>query len=188
MRNSVQNLQNNPPTKNRTDFGFYLHSTASITQSGVMSTLKYLLIDGHSVIFAWKMLRTLHQRKPRSAREQLIKTTQILHDSGKWKVTLVFDGKTRGSEETRPQDMIIAYASENETADSLIERTIGAFPYPDQICVVTDDHAEAQTVLSLGAHTESSEWLEAEIQSSQNQLDTTLKSLHQKKSSPSIQF
>jgi len=145
-----------------------------------MSELKYLLVDGHSVLFAWSALRTLHQRKPRSAREQLIKRVQILHDSGKWKVTLVFDGKTRGSEPSRPHEMIIAYASEEETADSLIERTVGAFPHPDRICVVTNDHAEAQTVISLGAHTESAEWLEYEIESCQNQIESTLKSLPKK--------
>ncbi len=145
-----------------------------------MSALKYLLIDGHSVLFAWSELRTLHQRKPQSAREQLIKKVQILHDSGKWKVTLVFDGKTRGSEPSRPQEMIIAYASEDETADSLIERTVGAFSHPDRICVVTNDHAEAQTVISLGAHIESAEWLKYEIESCENQVQSALKSLPKK--------
>lgn len=153
-----------------------------------MSDLKYLLIDGHSVLFAWTALRTLHHGKPRIAREQLIKATQVLHDSGKWKVTLVFDGKTRGREERAPQDMIIAYASENETADSLIERTVGAFPHPDRICVVTNDQAEAQTVRSLGAHTESAEWLELEIESCQGEIQTTLKSIQQKNGSNSIHF
>lgn len=156
---------------------FCLRSNHSVC---LMSETHYLLIDGHSVLFSWKELRLLHQRKPQSAREQLIKAAQVLHDSGKWKVTLVFDGKSRGSEERRTGDIIIAYASENETADSLIERTVGAFPHPDQISVVTNDHAEAQTVIALGAHTESADWLKLELESCQDQMLFTLKSLNQK--------
>jgi predicted RNA-binding protein with PIN domain len=143
-----------------------------------MSDVKYLLIDGHSVLFSWNDLRTLHQQKPRQARDQLIKITQVLHDTGKWRVTLVFDGKTRGNEVTPANSMIVAYASEDETADSLIERTVGAFPHPDRIWVVTNDRAEAQIVTSLGAHTESADWLQFEIQSCNEQLQSSLKNIH----------
>ncbi|MES2309180.1 MAG: NYN domain-containing protein [Verrucomicrobiota bacterium] len=151
-----------------------------------MSDVKYLLVDGHSVLFSWNDLRVLHQRKPRSARDQLIKIIQVLHDTGRWRVTLVFDGKTRGNEVTPTNSMIVAYASEDETADSLIERTVGAFPHPDRIWVVTNDRAEAQTVVSLGAHTESTEWLKFEIDACDELLQNTLKNLNKNVSSNRI--
>ena len=34
---------------------------------------QFLIVDGHSVIFAWPELRALHKRRTASAREQLIK-------------------------------------------------------------------------------------------------------------------
>ncbi|NBQ55599.1 MAG: hypothetical protein EBU36_02935 [Verrucomicrobia bacterium] len=63
------------------------------------SAPRYLLVDGHSVLHAWPELRKLHSSKPASARETLIRQLSRLHDSGKWRVTLVFDGQKGGKEE-----------------------------------------------------------------------------------------
>lgn len=128
-----------------------------------MSLPVYLLVDGHSVLFGWNDLRVLHQRNPRAARDQLISILSRLHDSSDWRVTLIFDGKTRGNESRPSNAMIVAYASQDETADSLIEKTVASFPHPEKISVVTNDRAEGDMILSLGAHIHSVDWLIEEI-------------------------
>lgn len=73
--------------------------------------------------------------------------------------------------------MIVAYASDHETADSMIERTVGAFPHPDRIWVVTNDRAEGNLIISMGAHIQSVDWLIDEIQRGESDLQTLLKTL-----------
>jgi predicted RNA-binding protein with PIN domain len=45
-----------------------------------MST-RYLVVDGHSVIFAWPDLRALHERNRPAARKALADRLQQLHDT-----------------------------------------------------------------------------------------------------------
>ena len=54
---------------------------------------RYLVIDGHSVIFAWPDLRKLHDQNRTVARKALIDRLQHLHDTTDWRVTVVLDGK-----------------------------------------------------------------------------------------------
>jgi predicted RNA-binding protein with PIN domain len=51
----------------------------------------YLLVDGHSIIFAWPDLRTLHQRRTALAREALIKQLRDYQDWSGTRVVVVFD-------------------------------------------------------------------------------------------------
>jgi predicted RNA-binding protein with PIN domain len=125
--------------------------------------LTYLLIDGHSIIFAWPQLRALHQRKPAQARADLIDRLRRLHDTSDWRITLVFDGREGTVEESRPGEMVVAYARTDETADSVIERLVAASGKEGKILVVTADEAERRTVEALGAETASPDWLESEL-------------------------
>ncbi|PYK20611.1 MAG: hypothetical protein DME55_01760 [Verrucomicrobia bacterium] len=54
---------------------------------------RYLIVDGHSVIFAWPELRKLHARRSSSAREALIKQLRDYQDWTGVRVVVVFDGK-----------------------------------------------------------------------------------------------
>jgi len=54
---------------------------------------QFLIVDGHSVIFAWPELRALHKRRTASAREQLTKILTEYQDFTGIQVVLVFDGK-----------------------------------------------------------------------------------------------
>lgn len=128
---------------------------------------RYLVIDGHSVIFAWTDLRKLHDQNRAAARKALIDRLQHLHDTTSWRITLVLDGKLGTTVPTgprKPTDMVVSYATADQTADSIIERLVGASGVAKEILVVTADEAERLTVESLGAATASPSWLRREIE------------------------
>jgi len=126
----------------------------------------YLVIDGHSVIFAWADLRRLHDQNRAAARKALADRLQQLHDTTHWRVTLVMDGKLGTAipmGKRKPTDMVISYATADQTADSIIERLVASSGVAAQIMVVTADEAERLTVESLGAATASPDWLRQEM-------------------------
>jgi predicted RNA-binding protein with PIN domain len=131
-----------------------------------MSAL-YLVIDGHSVIFAWPDLRKLHDQNRAMARKALIDRLQHLHDTTDWRVTLVLDGKLGTSLPAgvrKPTDMVVSYATADQTADSIIERLVATSGVAKDILVITADEAEKLTVESLGAATASPSWLRKELE------------------------
>jgi predicted RNA-binding protein with PIN domain len=127
---------------------------------------RYLVIDGHSVIFAWADLRRLHDQNRAAARKALADRLQHLHDTTPWRVTLVMDGKLGTAipmGRRKATDMVISYATADQTADSIIERLVASSGLAQEILVVTADEAEKLTVESLGAATASPDWLRREI-------------------------
>lgn len=125
---------------------------------------KYLIVDGHSVLFHWTELRQLQARQPRKAREELRKRMELLHDSSHWRVTLVFDGAGSKPDATREaKSMALIYSQKGQTADAIIEQIVAGHPKPEEILVITADEAEKQTVEALGASCFSPDWLEAEL-------------------------
>jgi predicted RNA-binding protein with PIN domain len=126
---------------------------------------RYLVVDGHSVIFSWTDLRGLHQRNRAAARKALADRLQVLHDSTSWRVTLVLDG-THGTAQPaprHPQDMITVYATADQTADSIIERLVASSGEAARVTVITADEVERRLVESLGAATASPAWLREEM-------------------------
>ncbi len=142
-----------------------------------------LVIDGHSVIFAWKELRDLHAHSPNQARHLLVERLRQLHDSGAWSVILVFDGRF-GSRLDRIEpasgDMVVAYSSPDCTADSLIEGFVARRRDRQRVTVVTADQAERRTVEALGAWCSSPEWLASELVERQGTLVEALGRIHRK--------
>jgi predicted RNA-binding protein with PIN domain len=126
----------------------------------------YLVIDGHSLIFAWPDLRKLHESNRAAARKALLDRLRHLHDTSNWRVTVVLDGKM-GSVSSpgrhKPTDMVVSYATADQTADSIIERLVAASGVAAEILVITADEAEKLTVESLGATTASPSWLRKEL-------------------------
>jgi predicted RNA-binding protein with PIN domain len=125
---------------------------------------RYLVVDGHSVIFSWADLRGLHQRNRAAARKALADQLQVLHDSTTWRVTLVLDG-THGSASAprHPHDMVTVYATADQTADSIIERLVASSGAAQSVTVITADEVERRLVESLGAVTASPAWLREEM-------------------------
>ena len=121
---------------------------------------QYLLVDGHSIIFAWPELRRLHERRTSLAREAL---TSQLRDYQDWSgihVVVVFDG--RGSSvfhESLPGEIQIFYSRSGQTADSIIERLASKYAERFQLVVATGDYLEQETASACGAETISPEGL-----------------------------
>lgn len=113
---------------------------------------RYLIVDGHSVIFAWPELRKLHDRRGSLAREKL---TRQLRDYQDWTgvhTVVVFDGKgARVSATADPHDVQIFYSRAGQTADSIIERLASKYGERFEIVVATSDTLEQQTASACGA-------------------------------------
>jgi predicted RNA-binding protein with PIN domain len=112
----------------------------------------YLIVDGHSIIFAWPELRKLHARRPSLAREALIKELRQYQDWTDVNVAVVFDGRgARVSEQSDPHDVQIFYARRGQSADAIIERLASKYASRFEITVATSDSLEMETVNASGA-------------------------------------
>lgn len=114
--------------------------------------VRYLIVDGHSVIFAWPDLRRQHERRSAAARESLIKRLRSYQDWTGVHVVVVFDGKgPRVSALSDPHDIQIFYSREGQTADSVVERLASRYAGRFDLMVATSDYLEQQTVEAFGA-------------------------------------
>lgn len=114
--------------------------------------MRYLIVDGHSIIFAWPDLRKLHQRRSALAREALIKRLRDYQDWSGDKVVVVFDGAGKRTSSTAdPHDVQIFYARRGQSADAIIERLACKYAPRFPITVATSDLLEMETVNACGA-------------------------------------
>jgi len=114
---------------------------------------RYLLVDGHSVIFAWPELCKLHQRRRSLARDALVKRLRDYQDWTGIHVVAVFDGTgDRISETSGPGELHVIYSKRGQTADSIIERLAGKYAGRFDLTVVTADALERETVHASGAN------------------------------------
>lgn len=115
----------------------------------------YLVVDGHSIIFAWPELRKLHKRRSSLAREALTKRLRDYQDWTGVRVVIVFDGKGRNvNTGSDPGDVQIIYSRRGQTADAIIERLASKYAERFDLTVATSDLREAETVHASGA-----EWI-----------------------------
>ncbi|HEV2045578.1 MAG TPA: NYN domain-containing protein [Chthoniobacterales bacterium] len=113
---------------------------------------RYLIVDGHSVIFAWPELRKLHARRSMLAREALAKELRDYQDWTGVNVVVVFDGRGKHiSEISDPHEVQIFYARRGQTADAIIERLASKYATRFDVTVATSDFLERQTVTACGA-------------------------------------
>jgi predicted RNA-binding protein with PIN domain len=122
---------------------------------------RYLIVDGHSIIFQWDDLRAIQARHPRKARDELVRRLTAYQDASNERVVVVFDasgsasrrqspaGKEPGIE--CPSDIQVVFARAGSTADSVIERLVAAHAAENDLTIATADEAERLTVSSLGA-------------------------------------
>jgi predicted RNA-binding protein with PIN domain len=142
---------------------------------------RYLVIDGHSVIFSWPGLRAIHDRNRASARKELAEQLGRLHDTTAWRVTLVLDGRMGTAiptEAPKSDAMVVCYGTADQTADSIIERLVAGSGVAEEILVVTADEVEKRTVESLGATAVSPEWLRQELERSESSFSSELDRIH----------
>ena len=121
---------------------------------------RYLIVDGHSVIFAWPEFRKIHARRSSLAREALIKLLRDYQDWTGVRVVVVFDGKGKNVEATSdPGEVQIFYSRSGQSADAIIERLASKYAKQFELMVATSDSMEAETVTACGAETISPEGL-----------------------------
>ena len=127
-------------------------SRASQPPESAKGNPRYLIVDGHSIIFAWPELRKLHQRRTALAREALAKRLRDYQDWTGVRVVVVFDGKgTDVSANADPHDIQIFYSRKGQTADAVVERLASKYAADYDLIVATSDVLERQTVTSFGA-------------------------------------
>lgn len=125
---------------------------------------RYVVVDGHSVLFAQPRLAALHAAQSRAARAMLLRILQGFQDHSGLRVCVAFDGRAGLKEEAHaPHAVEVRYADSHQTADALIERAVATFPRPEEVIVVTADLGERHTIESLGAQTLSPQGLFAWI-------------------------
>ena len=113
---------------------------------------RYLIVDGHSIIFAWPELRKLHERRSSLAREALINRLRDYQDWTGVRVVVVFDGKApKISATAHPGDVQIFYSRSGQTADTIIERLASKYAKRFELVVATSDSMERQTAHACGA-------------------------------------
>ena len=143
--------------------------------------MRYLIVDGHSVIFAWPELRKLHGRRTFLARDELIKTLTAYQDASSVRVVVVFDGKgEKSNEDSSPGGIQVFYSAAGQTADAIVERLVAKYASQHEITVATDDHMEQQTATSFGALVVSAEGLRAWLEDAENDLRRQIKA-HRRK-------
>lgn len=126
---------------------------------------EYLIVDGHSVIFAWPELRELHQRRTSLARDALVKELRDYQDWTGVRVVVVFDGKGSAIDVSAdPGEIQIFYSRAGQTADSIVERLASKYAAQFTLLVATSDYLEQETAAACGAECISAEGLRGLLQ------------------------
>jgi len=120
----------------------------------------YLIVDGHSVIFAWPELRVLHGRRTSLARDALVRRLRDYQDWTGVRTVVVFDGKGSGvGAEAEPGEIQIFYSRAGQTADTIVERLASKYATHFRLLVATSDNLEQETASACGAECISAEGL-----------------------------
>lgn len=120
----------------------------------------YLIVDGHSVIFAWPELRQLHERRTSLARDSLVRQLRDYQDWTGVRVVVVFDGKGSAVDaSSEPGEIQVFYSRAGQTADSLVERLASKYGEKFRLLVATSDYLEQETAMACGADCVSAEGL-----------------------------
>lgn len=112
-----------------------------------------ILVDGYSLLHNWPELAPGRARHSAAARDELIRRLTLYQDAVGTPVTIFFDGVS--ARNGRPpaasaSEVEVLYSRTGQTADQMIERAAHRFGPYGEVLAVTDDHAERDTVISLG--------------------------------------
>ena len=129
----------------------------------------YLIVDGHSVIFAWPELRALHDRRTSLARETLVRQLRDYQDWTGVRVVVVFDGKGSAVDESSdPGEIQIFYSRAGQSADAVVERLASKYAAQFKLLVATSDYLEQETVSASGAEYVSAEGLRSLLEAARS--------------------
>ena len=137
-----------------------------------------ILVDGYSLLHAWRELVPSEPRHSARAREALIRVLTQYADSVGTPITLFFDGTgaPKGLPKTdSPDSLEIVFSRDSKTADDLIERTAYRLKPYGEALAVTNDYAERDTVISMGGLAQSCEDFVNDIERVLNERNNFLK-------------
>lgn len=112
----------------------------------------WLIIDGYNLIF--QLPHGLPNLPPDLAgkRQYLLRMLDETAGVLAGRVTVVFDGRAAHASETvEAQHVDIRFSPSDKTADTVIEQMVYSAEHPEDICVVTSDRAENETIRATGA-------------------------------------
>ena len=129
---------------------------------------RWILVDGYSVLHAWKRFATRKTRgwSLQQRREALVSLLRQYADHGGQRVTVVFDGyaaKHKPEVQEPSSGIEVVFSERGKTADDVIERLVAQAEHKARIQVVTSDTMERRTVEAIGAHSLSAELFEGEV-------------------------
>lgn len=113
-----------------------------------------ILVDGYSLLHQWPELAPGKPRYSAAARDDLIHRLMLYRDAIGTPITIVFDGAgpaPDASQVPSTPELEILYSQAGQTADHVIEVVTARMKPHGEVLVVTDDHAERDTVISMGA-------------------------------------
>jgi len=112
-----------------------------------------ILVDGYSLLHAWPELASGRPRHSMAARDELVHVLTQYRDAIGTPITVFFDGAGAPKGVTpvpSTPEMEVLYSKDGRSADDLIERTAHRMRTYGEVLVVTDDHAERDTVIGFG--------------------------------------
>lgn len=129
----------------------------------------YIIVDGYNVLHNWDNLEELCRVDYGAARQQLLETLCNYQGFMQCRMAVIFDAyKVKGggaASSTRFHDIDVIYTSEDQTADSYIERMTRELSGKYQVRVVTSDSLVQQISLGHGALRTSSREFQGEVRS-----------------------
>lgn len=137
-----------------------------------------ILIDGYSLLHRWPELAPGSPRHSAAARDALVWRLQEYRDATHTPITIFFDGQGAPSGTPGPQscpDLEVLYSRSGRTADDLIERAAYRLRAYGDVLVVTDDHAERDTVSASGGLVSSCQSFIQQVGSVLNEAATDLR-------------
>lgn len=137
-----------------------------------------ILIDGYSLLHAWRELSPRNAPHSAGAREALLAVLTQYQDACGIPLTVFFDGQgapsgTPKTPSTRQVEVL--YSRAGQTADDMIERTAYRMKPFGEVLAVTDDHAECDTVMSVGGLVQSCDSFVAQIRATLGEMAEDVK-------------
>jgi predicted RNA-binding protein with PIN domain len=126
--------------------------TSGLAYLGDMALIR-ILVDGYSLLHRWRELAPGQPRYSAAARDELIARLTGYRDAIGTPITIFFDGigaKNGTPTAMSTPELEVLFSRQGQTADQMIERAAYRFRDFGEVMAVTDDHAERETVMSLG--------------------------------------
>ena len=119
-----------------------------------------ILVDGYSLLHNWPELAPGQPRHSARAREELVHILMRYHDATGGPITVFFDGAGAPPDVPKNESnaaVEVLFSRAGQTADDMIERAAHRFQSYGEVLVVTNDHAERDTVIGFGGSAASCE-------------------------------